>query len=647
MRKLFLALFIPVLFILGTPALLGAIMYDGSGDDHLPTDLYTEDADAMDMILKELDDSLLDVENGITDDMVFNLSADIINTGIFQGIREGVNPDYMPNDNCTSTEEKCNYVVYEPISIQEGMNLELKVVGLWVDFEDLPSANERINSGMFVLNIFVEVTVQDGFTYKTIISTHFIISDNQDDNEYSLEFDKVAVGNLPVPKAIITTILDTAGVDLEEQVNDSLPAGIFKQSDFSFTIGKQEIVEQMDSEGENGEVDANMLLAQELFGTILEDYVSFDVDDDEVKLEVAVSLLKNDDVTGIPAYLMSLHDVEVVDGVNVYGAYNPDAFDPEAYLQDTFAEYIFNRAFTGDPAFYLNESVINKLIYAGANGFEDMSVMQEIPTADGGTKEIEVGLKALWFEFEEGPLGGEVYAKALFKIAGINSLLEIKTVNVSEDATQLVFDFDRITIGKDEGEDDGDYTVFENTDVFKQVLSEMKDIEFGEFTDQGQFIISVDALSSMMTDDSAQGGSVPFNITEIGVVEGAIFLTVVPENQQLQDVLDSLTDNLNNIIGDGSLTEGLGEVLNIDEPGPEQDIYNDVLALQEAMSEGDTETLTDPENIEEMFTTFEQLDPEAQAAFMDTFQEEIDPSIFSEFEDLFTGGDIDPNDLPQ
>ena len=642
MKKLFMVIFIPVLFILGTPALLGAIMYDGSGDSHLPTHLYTEDADAQDMLLKELDDSLLDVENGITDDMVFNLSADIINTAIFQGIREGANPDYMPNDNCTSTEEKCNYIVHEPLQIQEGMNLELKLVGIWVEFEDPPSANERINSGKFSLNVFVEVTLQDGFTYKTIISTHFIFSDDQDNDEYKLEFDKVAVGNLPVPKSIITSILDAANVDLEDQVNESLPVGLFKQSDFSLTIGKQEIVDQM--QPEDGEPDANMLLAQELFGTILTDYVSFDVDDDEVKLEVAVSLLKNDDVTDIPSYLYDLHVVEI-DGEMVYGAYDPEAFDPESYLQDTFAEYIFNRAFTGDPAFYMNESVINKLIYSGAGGFEDMSVVQEIPTADGGTKEIEVGLKGLWFEFEEGPLGGEVYAKALFRIAGINSLLEIKTVNVSEDATQLVFDFDRITIGKDEGEVDGEYTVFENTDVFKEVLAQME-TEFGEFTDDGKFIISVAALSDMMTDDDADSSQVPFNITEIGVVEGAIFLTVVPEDQQLQEVLDSLTENLNNIIEDGSLTEGLGEVLNIDEPGPEQDIYNDVLELQEAMATGDTETLTDPENIEEMFTTFEQLDEEAQAAFMETFEQEIDPSIFDEFQDLFTGGEIDPNDIP-
>lgn len=644
MRKLFMAIFIPVLFILGTPALLGAIMYDGSGDTHLPTHLYTEDASAQDMLLKELDDSLLDVENGVTDDMVFNLSADIINTAIFEGIREA-NPDYMPNENCASTEEKCNYVVYEPLQIQEGMNLELKLVGVWVEFKDLPTANERINSGEFILNVFVEVTLQDGFTYKTIISTHFIITDDQDNDQYKLEFDKVAVGNLPVPKTIITSILDAANVDLEEQVNESLPAGVFKQSDFSLTILKQEIVEQMQPD-DGSEPEAEIKLAQQMFGTILEDYVSFDVDDEEVKLEVAVSLLKNEDVADIPSYLYDLHTVEEIDGEMVYGAYDPEAFDPESYLQDTFAEYIFNRAFTGDPAFYMNESVINKVIYSGAGGFEEMSNVFELPTADGGTKEIEVGLAGLWFEFEEGPLGGEVYAKALFKIAGINSMLEIKTVNVSEDATQLVFDFDRITIGRDEGEVDGEYTVFENTDIFKEVLSELDGVEFGEFTEDGKFIISVDALSSLMQDDSAEGQAVPFNITEIGVVEGAIFLTVVPEDQQLQEVLDNLTDNLNNIIEDGTLTEGLGEVLNIDEPGPEQDIYNDVLELQTAMAEGDTETLTDPDNIVEMFTTFEELDEEAQTAFMETFEDSIDPSIFEDFQDLFTSGEIDPDDIP-
>ena len=63
MKKLFLAIMIPILFVLGTPALLAAIMYDGSGEDAMPVHLYNEDADAEAMLYAELTSSLDAVTN--------------------------------------------------------------------------------------------------------------------------------------------------------------------------------------------------------------------------------------------------------------------------------------------------------------------------------------------------------------------------------------------------------------------------------------------------------------------------------------------------------------------------------------------------------------------------------------------------------
>ena len=65
MKKLFLAFFIPVAVILGTPALIATLMYDGTGDEHLPVQPYTDDAeDAKTMIYTELDTSIQAAEDG-------------------------------------------------------------------------------------------------------------------------------------------------------------------------------------------------------------------------------------------------------------------------------------------------------------------------------------------------------------------------------------------------------------------------------------------------------------------------------------------------------------------------------------------------------------------------------------------------------
>ena len=84
MKRLFTALFALVLLVLGTPALIATIMYDGSGDEQMPVHLYTEDADAQQMLMEELRTSFDELEAGDTQDFIFNLHEDIINTAIFE-----------------------------------------------------------------------------------------------------------------------------------------------------------------------------------------------------------------------------------------------------------------------------------------------------------------------------------------------------------------------------------------------------------------------------------------------------------------------------------------------------------------------------------------------------------------------------------
>lgn len=627
MRRLLMAIFIPVLFILGTPALVATLMYDGSGDTHMPTHLYVEGASAKDMLYEELTTSIDDVESGATDDMIFNLSQDIINTAIFEAIRQpDVNPDYMPNDDCV--EDSCNYIFAEPVQI-EGFDISLRVVGVWVEF-----AKDK-----FILNVFLEVDINDGITYKTIIETHFILQDEA--NEYVLKFDKIQIGNLPIPGSLISSIISTVDkqidqVDFDEISND-VPVGELDISELMYTLQKDEILEQLAS-GEGEEPNAQAKLAQEVLSIIFDNnLLNFELIDEEFVLTAGVSKFKNDNDQEIPDYLYDMHFTELVDGVEEIGEFDPESFNPETYLKDKFTEYIFNYALVGGD-FVVTEQTFNKLIYYGASGFEDTRTTYEYENlTTGETEVLDIGLKAIWFELAP----EEIYINALFKIAGIDSLLQIRAIDVSDvtDNSQLKFEFAEITFGKDDGEADGDYLSILDLEAFKQVFADLGDVEFGEFDADGTLIISVERLSSVMNDGSADADDGTVSVNGILLVEGGIKL-VIEVNSIYADVIEDFTTALQDVIGSPELIDDLEAILDITTEGPEQDVYDSVVELQELLNDGDNATNPDAEQITEMFESFEQLDPETQEDFLSAFQDLIDPDLFADYEDLFSEGDI-------
>ncbi len=622
MRRLFMAIFIPILFILGTPALIATIMYDGSGNVHMPTYLYTEDADAEKMLYAELSASIADVEDNVTEDMVFELHQDIINTAIFELFSgEDMNPDYMPTDDCEL--DSCNYVFSEVLPV-EGFDLGLRVVGAWVDFED----------DKFIANLFLEVSLDDGFTYKTIIQVHFIFKDLPD--KYELEFDKIQIGNLPIPKSLITSILGTIDdqideIDLEEQTSE-VPLGDFDIDNLSYTLLKDDILAEL-SDSQEGEEDTGAALAQEVLSIVFDnELVNFAFEPENFVLTAGVSKFRSNE-TDIPSYLYDLHYKEMVEGVEVIGEFDPLSFDPESYLADKFTEYVFNNALVGG-GFSISERTFNKLIYYSADGFSETRTTYEYINEDDEMEVIDIGLKAIWFELAP----EEIYVFALFRIGGIDSVLSIKAVEVSTSVTELVFEFTEITFGKDSGEVDGDYLSIVDLEVFEQLFLDLGDVEFGEFTEEADgsvtLTISTAGLSALMQDGSQEGA---VNVTGISLMQDAIILDVEPADAELAAALEDFTEELNNVLEDPELLTGLEDALDIDTPGPEQDVYNDVVELQDILTDDDPNTNVDAEQVTEMFENFEEMDSEAQQAFLDAFEDLIDESIYEQFENLYSG----------
>ena len=66
-----------------------------------------------------------------------------------------------------------------------------------------------------------------------------------------------------------------------------------------------------------------------------------------------------------------------------------------------------------------------------------------------------------------------------------------------------------------------------------------------------------------------------------------------------------------------------------------QDVYNDVVELQELLSGDNPAETVDPELVVGMFENFEQMETESQEAFMQTFEDLIDPAIFTTFQSYY------------
>lgn len=610
MKKLLMVIFIPVFTILGTPALIGAIMYDSSGSDvfaEIANDLYFEGADAEAMLMQEIDDSIIDIENGTTTNLEMNLHEDVINTAIFQAIREH-NPDYMPTDGCV--EDACNYIESESFEI-EGFDISIRVVGMWVELEVATVDGEQV--GRVILNTYIEVELKDGFTYKTVASVQFLVDDTS--TEYSIDFEKVSLGNLPLPKSLFLSIKDIAAgqldnVDLSaDTINADLPIGSF-DDDFKYTLLKDEILDEIDSG--SGEADNGTAVAQEVLSIIFdEELLFFDFADEEWSLNAGVSKFRNDDDSDIPLYLYEMHDVD--------GNFDPTSFDAEAYLADKFTAFVFNSALApADTGLVLGEELFNKLIYHQAGGFADTRTTTAY-TIDGNEKEVTIGLNAMWFEID--PDGIDI--KALFEISSIKSILSIRAENVTPvgETQQLTFEFSEINFGYDEGEEALEYLQIEDLDVFFDLFLEQGEMGIGTFNADYTFTITAQELTDTMSDGTNAG---VVEVTGLDLVQDAIVIYMSPTSTELQDALDAFGDEIEAVIQSEEIITNLGDLLDTDNPGPEQDVYNSVVDLQDTLAAGEEVTA---EDITVMFESFDDLDSETQEAFL------------QEFEDLFVDGD--------
>lgn len=611
MKKLIIFIVVLVVIVGGIPLALVGFMYDGSGAEDIPTDLYSSTTDAKSMFFKELDASISDAEDGITEDMEYNVSSDMINVYIFEKIRENpdLNPTYLPGENCE--EDSCDNILYG--SLEEGSNFSLR--GIWVD----------LHKDEFVINIYMEAPVSS-FSYKTTVRLYFSLKDLED--QYVLSFEKITLGNIPVPKTFLTTVMNLISNNVPsfdvEGLNNQVNVGDLDIETFTYTLMKDDVLEEI-VRGEESSSSGGVL-AQEVLSIIYDNnLLEFNIVEGEVLITAGISKLESSDAEQMPEYLYDLHDVEMVGTEEVYGDFNPDLFDGDQYVINRFTEYLFTSALSNS-GFMIYEETFNKLIYYAEDGFSDTRVSYEYSVDDSTTemKSVELGLKALWFDISN----EEIIGKALFEIAGIESMLELTATQVSQSTTELVFEFDSITIGKDPLEDDGEYINITDMDPFIDLFRSMDSIEFASFNDLGQMIISADGLSSFLQ----QGSTDAIEVVGIALVDNAIELEI--SSPTYQTLLDSFTDELSNVVSDPTLLDNIDAILDNETNLDEQALLDQINSVQQnLLSEGTVST----EDINELFTLLDAVDTETQTAFINVFETMVDPDIFNQFDDTFSG----------
>ncbi len=603
MKKLLIFLFVMVGILAGIPLTLLWIMSDTDGVNDMPTHLYTEDADAIQMALEDLDDSLETLRNDQEADLDFQLHQDVVNTWIFQTIRgdednPGVNPDYLPGDDCEDA--SCRYI-FE----QKSNNNHFRLLGVWVDFTD----DEAVLKAALQLQ-----NGEDGFAYNTTVASRFSLLDEGD--EYRIAFEGFRVGSLPLSSGLFTRLLGLVERFAGDIVpaTDDMPLGDLNLREFSYTVSKDELTDWL---RDTDEEEPFLALAGEQLDVMFKnDMIGVKIDEGSLSLSLAVSKIRNDDDTDIPAYLYDLHDED---------GYNPDKFDAGAHMEKRFEEYVFNYALGNTQSFTISESTFNKILYDSFEGFEGVRMIREIER-NGETTTMHVGLEALWFEFKDDGL----VVKALFAMDTVKSLMEITFDNIESTDTSYAYDLTLITMGKDEGESVDDYLTVENLDAFKALLADVGDVHFGYFDETGKLIINTDNLDQLMEDGATEDS---LQVDELEIVERAIKLYISVEGDY-ETALTAFSSGIRNAFATGNIGGTLAGLLNIEDEGPEKDTVEKAQALQDKL-EDDPDAEIDEDEIKELFDSYEQMDSEAQETFMQAFEDSMDESVVEQFNDLF------------
>ncbi|MGI6782508.1 MAG: hypothetical protein ACOX56_06840 [Acholeplasmataceae bacterium] len=225
MKWFFRGLLIILGIIILIPILMVVMLIDNS---KAPVDIYRdpvyESVDANSVFAEAMDDFLEDSENN---DFAIELSQDKLNVVIYQILKSG-NENYLVDD-----QPQNKYL------LEEGDGaVGFGVVGVWTKVkEDKLTVKARID---------LTKPVKIGTSVELEFKLTFNVKDHPE--LMKLELTSAKIGNLPLPKKLVNTILQKANISLKDLIEPNLKRndvtfGTFDEEKWEATIDKIKLLE--------------------------------------------------------------------------------------------------------------------------------------------------------------------------------------------------------------------------------------------------------------------------------------------------------------------------------------------------------------------------------------------------------------------
>jgi len=451
------ALLAILLSILSIPIIGVIMLFDFA--PNIPVDTYVY-VPTSTLLAEQVQANVSSIQMG---ELEIQLEEQFINQFLFSTFVEQVNPAYNPGSNCS--EDSCAYLL-----VNEAEGNSVALTGIWVRlFDDVIS----VNVGLRSLNI----------PFQTKVRLDFSVTDNAD--VFEIEYSRLQLGNIPLPAFIIRPIVNL----LIEQTNleSSFSEGGFllDLEQLSLKVDKQEFI--------NSSFDAESALFASLI--VEEELIRFMVDGDSSRLVLFVDVDK----------LYSNLEVKSYSG-NQEAVFTDLLFDVFGSVDFSFVE-----GFTlSNNDYYISEDGLNQILTAQ---FAELGLGSLI---DSELADLLFGIEPLWIDLDGSSATLVVPLKFMGNLVPIE--LHMSTIPSNSD---LVFEVERITIGRDAQKNVNQYITIEG-DRVESILSQVALGGPFEF-EPGSRIIRVPVR---VFDEAIRELTSQLTIKRMAIVDGQLLLDI-------------------------------------------------------------------------------------------------------------------------
>lgn len=355
------------------------------------------------VIANEIEASTDRLSNG---ELSIQLNQSTLNQMIYSVLVDEVNPSYDPASGCE--EDTCEYVLVEPINDSQS----LAITGMWVRLTDN------------VISFNVGLRLQGNIPYQTRVRFDFEVVDSA--NELRITYDRLQVGNIPLPRFLIQPILNAV---LSEDVQTEFSGDFFNADleQLQIVVDKTQFV-QSQIEDPQLQLLAGIVLSEEL--------VRFEVSGETETIELFVDIDK----------LVTQKPVET---------YTPNA---EGFMMALVTQLLSRVTLSldgislSDPTLVVSETAINELLAESFASFDIAALLDQPVLADL----IEV--QSPWVDLVDSTMS--INVPMTFATRTLRMEIIFKEL---DNANGLELQLTEITLGKDEGESEAQYITIDQS----------------------------------------------------------------------------------------------------------------------------------------------------------------------------------------